>query len=72
VKITNNSTNTYKLSINGASKGELGGKEWRNFYLDTGSYTLKAEQVNGFILFPTVKNGQITVSNGELLEWSFP
>jgi len=60
------------LSINGASKGEFGSKEWRLFYFDAGSYTLKAEQVDGFILFPTVKNGQITVSSGEFLEWSFP
>ena len=72
LKIRNNSTDTYKISINGASKGEFSSKEWRNFYLDAGSYTLKAEQVTGFILFPTIKNGQINLSSGESLEWSFP
>lgn len=72
VRFTNNSTDTYRLFINGESKGEFGSREWKNFYLDAGFYTLKAEQVNGFILFPTVKNGQITVSSGDNLQWSFP
>jgi hypothetical protein len=72
LKISNNSTNTYELFINGASKGEFSNREWRNFYLDAGSYTLKAEQVTGSVLFPTVKNGQVTISSGEFLEWSFP
>lgn len=72
VRFKNNSSNPYELFINGESKGEFSGGTWRNFYLDPGVYTLKAEQVSGFVLFPTVKNGQITVESGESLEWSFP
>lgn len=72
VRFSNNSSNPYELFINGESKGEFGGLTWRNFDLDAGSYTLKATQVSGYILFPTVKEGQITLKAGESLEWSFP
>ena len=72
VRFRNTSTNPYKLSINGESKGEFGGGTSRIIDLDAGSYTLKAEQVSGFILYPTIKTGQISVSGGDILEWSFP
>lgn len=72
VKFINKSTNPYKLSINGASKGEISGGSSRIFDLDAGTYALKAEQVSGYILYPTVKEGQITVRRDDILEWSFP
>ena len=40
--------------------------------LDAGTYSLKAEQVSGYILYPTVKDGEITVRRDDFLEWSFP
>jgi hypothetical protein len=72
VKFINKSTNPYKLSINGASKGEISGNSSKIIDLDVGTYTLKAEQVSGYILFPTVKDGEITVRRNDFLEWSFP
>ena len=72
VRFSNSSSNPYELFINGESKGEFAGGSWRNFDLDAGTYNLKAEQISGFILFPTVKNGEIVVSGGDFLEWSFP
>ena len=72
VRFSNNSSNPYILYINGQSKGEYSGGSWRNVDLEEGTYTLKAEQVSGFLLFPTVKNGQIKVDAGDYLEWAFP
>jgi hypothetical protein len=72
VKFINKSANPYKLSINGASKGEISGGSSKIIELDVGTYALKAEQVSGYILYPTIKNGEITVRRGDFLEWSFP
>ncbi|HRD82098.1 MAG TPA: hypothetical protein PLL53_15170 [Saprospiraceae bacterium] len=72
VKFSNTSTNPYQLIINGESRGEFSGGSWRIFELKAGYYELRAEQVSGFILFPTVKTGEIWVKDGDYLEWSFP
>lgn len=72
VRFSNNSSNPYILYINGQSKGEYSGGSWRNVDLEEGTYTLKAEQVSGYLLFPTIKNGQLKVDAGDYLEWSFP
>ncbi len=73
VKFINKSFNPYRLSINGASKGEISGNSSRIFELDAGTYSFKAEQVSGYILYPTVKEEPgIKVRRDDFLEWSFP
>jgi len=72
VKFINKSANPYRLSINGASKGEISGSSSKIIELDAGTYTLKTEQVSGYIRYPTVKDGEITVRRDDFLEWSFP
>lgn len=72
VKFVNRSTNPYELSVDGISKGEISGGDSKTIELDAGYHKLKAEQVRGYILYPTIKNGEITVIRGDLLEWSFP
>lgn len=55
VKFINKSSNPYKLTINGSSKGEIGGNNTKILDLDAGTYSLKAEQVSGYYLHRPLK-----------------
>jgi len=72
VKFTNNSTNPYNLLINGEFKEELPGGSFYEIELPEGQHNARAEQVSGFLLFPTVKEKTLNVFGCQETQWVFP
>lgn len=72
VRFTSTSTNPYNLYIDGVFKKQIPGNTFSEFDLTEGSHQVKAEQVSGFVLFPTIKEGTISVFGCKELEWIFP
>ena len=69
LRFTNTSSNPYFVEINGKTS-TLIGNTFKNYDLPKGTYAWKVTQQSGFILFPTVKQG--TVSLDQDKEITFP
>ena len=72
VRFTSTSANPYNLYIDGVFKKQIPGNTFSELELTEGSHQVKVEQVSGFILFPTIKEGVISVFGCQELEWIFP
>ena len=60
LRFTNISNNPYLVEIDGTSL-VLPGNKFRDYELELGTYAWKATQQSGYILFPTVRSGTITL-----------
>jgi len=72
VRFTCISNNPYSLYIDGVYKTQVNGNSFVNYYLSEGNHTYKAEQVSGYILYPTVRNTTAYVTGCVDSEWIFP
>ena len=72
IRISSNSTNPYNIYINGAFKVKLEGNKSVDYDLPEGEYTLKAEQISGYLLYPTIKTEKISIFGCKEVQWIFP
>lgn len=72
IRFSNNSANPYMISIDGIAKGSINGKSFVNVNIDKGFHTLKAEQISGYVLYPTIVNGTTTLAGCDQKEFVFP
>ncbi len=74
LKITNESTNPYKVYLDGSVLIErmLGGTSATYDYVPTESYTVRVVQLSGYILYPTDKTYTKTLYCGGTLYFDFP
>jgi len=72
VRFTNNSSNPYELYINNQYETQIRGNSSMNLSLDQGSYQVKAVQVSGYLIYPTVKTATINVFGCQEGQWVFP
>lgn len=72
VRFTNTSNNPYRIYLNGDYEMQLPGNTFTEIELIEGSYNLKAEQVSGYILYPTVKQTELHIFGCDEKEWVFP
>lgn len=72
VRFTNNSTNSYYLSIDNNLIGSVPGNTFIERDLLEGVHTYKAEQAEGYILWPTVATSTGNVFGCQESQWAFP
>ncbi len=72
IRFTNNSNNTYRVYINGALKDVIPGKKFNEFKLPKGVYGLKAEQSEGYVLYPTIRTTDVSIKGCDEHEFVFP
>lgn len=69
----NTQSDPYKIYVDGYYKMTVSAGATSAGYTVTGgvTYTLKAEQASGYILYPTVINGSAYANSGGSVTWSF-
>lgn len=73
ITITNTSDNPYNVYLDNTYVFKLQGNTFKDDYaVSAGSHTFKAEQVSGYVLYPTVKEGTLTVAQCDKISWVFP
>lgn len=72
VNFNNSSSNPYYCYINGANRGTVSGNSSRDFTVSAGANALKAEQVSGYLLYPTVVNRSANPSACSTYNFNFP
>lgn len=60
LRFTNTSSNPYFVEVNGTTDVQ-DGNSFKNYNLDKGTYAWKVTQKSGYILYPTVREGTITL-----------
>jgi hypothetical protein len=60
LRFSNTSDNPYLVEIDGNSN-ILSGNTFRNYNLTKGTYAWKVTQQSGYLLFPTIQEGTITM-----------
>lgn len=59
LRFTNNSNDRYKINLVGVEYFYLEGNTYHDFVKPKGTYYWEATQVDGYLLFPTKKNGSV-------------
>lgn len=73
ITITCTSDNPYNVYIDGVFEFQLPGNTFRDDYeVSAGTHTLKAEQVSGYILYPTIREITVSISHCDKRSWVFP
>lgn len=72
VRFTNTSTNPYDLYVDDQFQIRISGNTFTELDFPEGQIRVRVEQVSGFILFPTMKEGRISVFGCQENEWVFP
>jgi hypothetical protein len=73
LKVLNYSQNPYKIFVDGVFWGNVAGNS--NILIDVvgaGIKDIKAEQISGFILFPTTFQNNVTITSCNTMEFYFP
>jgi len=61
LRFTNTSENPYLIEIDGTSS-TINGNTFKNYSLVQGTYPWKVTQQSGYLLYPTVKEGTVTLN----------
>ncbi|MBK8442071.1 MAG: hypothetical protein IPL35_01060 [Sphingobacteriales bacterium] len=72
MRFTNTSDNPYNLFIDGTFKKQMSGNTEIVYELEKGVHTAKAEQVSGYVFYPTIVNKNFTLSSCQEQGWIFP
>ena len=72
--VSNSSSDSYRIFVRGVDKGILEGKKILTIenIAEGNSVAVKAEQVTGFIFFPTIKEGSVNVLRCSNYSWQIP
>lgn len=68
----NNTSHSYLINLNGSNVKYLAGGAYWDQEVNPGSFTFKITQQSGYVLYPTVYNGSVTLSAGQKTVISFP
>lgn len=72
VTFVNRSSNPYRIAVNGTDVVDIPGGRQATYYLRAGSQALRATQISGFVVFPTVVNQNVNVTNCGTFSFVFP
>ena len=73
IKFINNSTNPYRIFINGVANYDMsGGSTTYRYNVLTGAYVIRVLQLSGYVFTPTDETFNGSVSCGNTLSISFP
>lgn len=60
LRFTNTSSNPYSVEVNGETD-ILSGNTFKNYTLRKGTYAWKVTQQSGYVLYPTIEQGTMTL-----------
>lgn len=69
--LNNNSTNPYKVTGIGSPK-TIGGNRSNSYSVKPGTYYLTATQESGYLVYPTIVEKTIYVTQGSVTSFNFP
>lgn len=72
VRFSNTSDNPYNLFIDGTFQQEIPGNTFIELDLLEGQHSATAEQVSGYLLFPTIRETTLNVFGCQEIGWVFP
>jgi hypothetical protein len=72
LRCTNTSSNSYTVYLDGIYVSSLPGKTFEEYKKKAGTYTVKAEQNEGYILYPTIVERNILITANSQVEFIFP
>jgi len=72
LRYTNTSNNRYTIYLDGASKGNLSGNKFIEYDVTKGSHSIKAVQFEGYVLYPTIRETNVTIQGCDNKEFIFP
>jgi hypothetical protein len=71
--ITNTSDNPYNVYIDDVFVFQLEGHTFKDDYeVSQGSHMFRAEQVSGYLFFPTIRENTDYISHCQKISWVFP
>lgn len=65
MRFTNISDDRYKIEVVGVETFYLDGNTYRELVKQSGTYYYEATQVNGYIFYPTKRNGKVYLSSDQ-------
>jgi hypothetical protein len=68
----NNTSNPYKIEVDNKQITTINGGQYYDQSIAPGSYNYKITQLSGYILYPTVYAGPVTIEAGQKKVVSFP
>lgn len=72
VRFSCTSSNPYNLYIDNVFQIQLKGGESKTYTIKEGTHKFYAEQVSGYLLFPTTKEENVAIFGCESYTWTFP
>lgn len=72
ISMVNNSTYAYKVYVNGSYEFKQSGGTYKDISVNAGSYSVRVEQAEGYVLYPTVQTYDVYVSAGGKQVISYP
>jgi len=72
INFISNSSNPYNVYVNNVFKFQLAGNTSKEIEVTSLTPTLKAVQVSGYILLPTIKEEQVLVESCKSYFWTLP
>jgi hypothetical protein len=72
LRVINSSNNPYNIIVSTDPAMQVPGNTSQDIELDADTYQVRAEQVSGFLLYPTNLNATHTVSCESVTEWKIP
>jgi hypothetical protein len=72
VRFNNLSSNPYNLYVDGIFKDKISGSTFKDYDLPAGDHVAKAEQVSGYLLYPTIRNWDFNLTGCADTLFSFP
>jgi len=72
--VSNSSSDPYDIYVNGSYKTRVsGGNIVQNIIVyQANNVTLRAEQVSGYILYPTIRNSTVNIIECSTYSWQIP
>ena len=65
IKLTNNSSNPYSVTIDGVSKGNIAGKTTQTYEVNPGRHSVYVKQQSGYLFYPTENTYSIVCYAGK-------
>ncbi len=65
IKLTNNSSNPYSVTIDGVSKGNIEGNTTQTYEVNPGRHSVYVKQQSGYLFYPTENTYSIVCYAGK-------
>ncbi len=73
ITMTCTSDNPYNIYIDGVYTFQMAGNTFRDDHeLSAGTHSLRAEQESGYLIYPTIREIDLTIGQCEKRSWVFP